>query len=185
VKFFDYYLLGKGIGDFNEATVFVTGENQWKSFKTWPPTNVTEKNLFLQPDGKLAFTAPTVTGGFDEYMTDPGRPVPYAEKVHTQRTAEYMTDDQRFASKRPDVMVYKTDTLKEDITFAGPLTAWLFVSTTGTDADYVVKLIDVFPEDFEKNPGQKNDVRMGGYQMLVRAESTVTALKSPKLLFRM
>jgi uncharacterized protein len=170
VKFFDYYLRDKGTEDFNEATIFVTGENQWKSFKTWPPTNVTEKNLFFQPEGKLSFTAPMITTAFDEYMADPNKPVPYAEKVHQQRTAEYMDDDQRFASKRPDVMVYKTDVLTEDMTFVGSLTATLFVSTTGTDADYIVKLIDVFPENFEKNPDQKNDVVMGGYQMLVRGE---------------
>ena len=171
VKFFDYYLLGKGKDDFNEATIFITGENQWKTFNTWPPADVTEKNLYLQPGGKLAFTEPTATSSFDEYMTDPDKPVPYAEKVQQDRTAEYMTDDQRFASKRPDVMVYKTDTLTEDITFAGPLTAQLFVSTTGTDADYVVKLIDVFPEYTESNDEQKKkEVRMGGYQMLVRAE---------------
>ena len=171
IKFFDYYLLGKGKNDFDEATIFITGENQWKKFKTWPPADVTEKNLYLQPEGKLAFFPPTVSQSFDEYMTDPDKPVPYTENVHHNRTTEYMNDDQRFASKRPDVMVYKTDTLTEDITFAGPLTAQLFVSTTGTDADYVVKLIDVFPEYTESNDEQeKNHVEMGGYQMLVRAE---------------
>jgi hypothetical protein len=170
VKFFNYYLLGKGKADFSEATIFITGENKWRTFSTWPPANVTEKNLYLQPGGKLGFSAPTVTVSFDEYLTDPDKPVPYAEKVNQQRTAEYMTDDQRFASKRPDVMVYKTDTLTEDMTLVGPLTARLFVSTTGTDADYIVKLIDVFPEYFEKFPGQDEDIVMGGYQMLVRAE---------------
>lgn len=171
VKFFDYYLLGVGKDDFNEATIFITGQNQWKTFDTWPPANVTEKSLYLQPDGKLAFTEPTVTTSFDEYMTDPGKPVPYAEKVHQDRTAEYMTADQRFASKRPDVMVYETGPLSGDITITGPLTAQLFVSTTGTDADYVVKLIDVFPENEERNAEQiKNDIKMGGYQMLIRGE---------------
>ena len=170
VKFFDYYLLDKGVADFHEATIFVTGENQWRKFKTWPPTNTTQKNLYFQANGKLSFTTPLQSLGFDEYMTDPNKPVPYSEKVHQQRTAEYMTDDQRFASKRPDVMVYQTEVLTEDITFVGPLTAQLFVSTTGTDADYVVKLIDVFPEDFHENPDHKIDVPMGGYQMLVRGE---------------
>jgi uncharacterized protein len=171
LKFFDYYLLGEGKSDFTEATIFITGENQWKTFDKWPPTDVTEKYLYLQPDGKLAFTEPTATSGFDEYITDPGKPVPYAEQVHQDRTAEYMTDDQRFASKRTDVMVYKTDILTQDITITGPMTARLFVSTTGTDADYIVKLIDVFPENTVSNLDQMgNEVKMGGYQMLVRAE---------------
>jgi len=170
VKFFNHYLLDKDTGKISEATIFVTGENQWKSFESWPPKNIKEQNLYLQPGGKLAFTPPSAASDFDEYMTDPGKPVPYAEKIHQDRIAEYMDDDQRFTSRRPDVMVYKTDTLTADITLLGPLTARLFVSTTGTDADYVVKLIDVFPEDFKKNPEQKNDVKMGGYQMLVRAE---------------
>jgi uncharacterized protein len=170
VKFFDHYLLGTGNEDFNEATIFVTGENQWKNFETWPPKNIEEQKLYFQSDGKLSFTKPTTTSSFDEYVSDPNKPVPYAEKVHQHRTTAYMDDDQRFASKRPDVMVYKTEVLTDDITFTGPLTAQLFVSTTGTDADYVVKLIDVFPEDFEKNPELNDDVKMGGYQMLVRAE---------------
>jgi len=98
------------------------------------------------------------------------KPVPYTEDVHTERTAEYMTDDQRFASRRPDVMVYQTDVLTEDITLTGPLTADLFVSTTGTDADYVVKLIDVFPPDTKKPADSEIKVPLGGYQMLVRGE---------------
>jgi len=170
VKFFNHYLYGEGNEDFAEATIFITGENRWTTFDTWPPENTEERSLFFHAGGKLSFTPPAMEEGFDEYMTDPGKPVPYAEKVHQQRTAEYMTDDQRFASKRPDVMVYKTDILTEDVTLAGPLTAELFVATTGTDADYIVKLIDVFPEDFKNFPGQEEDVVMGGYQMLVRAE---------------
>jgi uncharacterized protein len=171
VKFFNYYLLGKGEENFSEALIFITGENRWRTFETWPPAEMTEKSIYLQPGGALSFTAPTDLSSFDEYMTDPGRPVPYIEQVKQDRTAEYMTDDQRFASKRPDVMVYQSDTLTEDLTMAGPLTAQLFVSTTGTDADYVVKLIDVFPEYTESNEEQKkNHVEMGGYQMLVRAD---------------
>jgi putative CocE/NonD family hydrolase len=97
-------------------------------------------------------------------------PVPYTEDVHANRTAEYMTDDQRFASRRPDVMVYQTDVLTEDITLTGPLTADLFVSTTGTDADYIVKLIDVFPPDNKASDEEDVEVPLGGYQMLVRGE---------------
>jgi uncharacterized protein len=171
VEFFNYYLLGKGKGDFSEALIFITGENRWRPFETWPPKDVTKSNLYLQPDGKLSFTPSDAASSFDEYMTDPNKPVPYIEQVKQDRTAEYMTDDQRFASKRPDVMTYESDTLTEDITLVGPLTAQLFVSTTGTDADYIVKLIDVFPEYAESNEElRKKEVKMGGYQMLVRAE---------------
>jgi putative CocE/NonD family hydrolase len=170
VKFFDHYLRDIGKADFPEATIFVTGANKWRSFTSWPPATVTNRKLFLQPSGKLAFTAPNTALSFDEYVSDPAKPVPYTDQVHTERTREYMTDDQRFASRRPDVMVYESDTLSEDLTLTGPLTADLFVSTTGTDADYVVKLIDVFPQNME-NPGGKDvDVPMGGYQMLVRGE---------------
>lgn len=170
VKFFDHYLWDKGPADFPEATIFVTGSNEWRQFSAWPPVNVTAQKLYFQPVGKLSFTAPTGSENFDEYTSDPMKPVPYAEKVHNQRTTEYMIDDQRFASRRPDVMVYKTDTLSEDLTMTGPLVADLFVSTTGTDADYIVKLIDVFPEDMKAPVDKKLDIPLGGYQMLVRAE---------------
>lgn len=169
-EFFDYYLKGEGNGKFAEATIFITGSNTWREFDIWPPVNTEEKKLYLQPGGKLSFTAPTVKSSFDEYVSDPMKPVPYTEDVHASRTAEYMTDDQRFASRRPDVMVYATDILAEDITFTGPLTADLFVSTTGTDADYVVKLIDVFPPDMKNPEDKKINVPLGGYQMLVRGE---------------
>jgi putative CocE/NonD family hydrolase len=170
VKFFDYYLRDQGKAEFPKATIFVTGTNEWRSFKTWPPINVTDQKLYLQPAGKLSFKPSTVAESFDEYVSDPMKPVPYSEKVNTYRTIEYMTDDQRFAARRPDVMVYQTDVLTEDLTLTGPLSADLFVSTTGTDADYVVKLIDVFPQDMQPNTDKKIDVPLGGYQMLVRGE---------------
>jgi uncharacterized protein len=170
VKFFDHYLRDKGAADFPEATIFVTGANEWRSFSSWPPANVTTQKLYFMPAGKLSFTPPTGSDSFDEYSSDPMKPVPYAEKVHRHRTLEYMTDDQRFASRRPDVMVYETDTLTEDLTLTGPLVADLFVSTSGTDADYVVKLIDVFPQDMKSPSDKKLDIPLGGYQMLVRAE---------------
>jgi uncharacterized protein len=170
VKFFNHYLLDKGKADFPEATIFVTGANEWRSFNTWPPANVTDQKLYFHPSGKLSFTYPTVSKSFDEYISDPMKPVPYTEKVHPERTREYMTDDQRFASRRPDVMVYQTDTLSEDLTLTGPLTADLFVSTSGTDADFVVKLIDVFPQNMQAPAEKEIDVPLGGYQMLVRAE---------------
>jgi len=170
VKFFDYYLRDKGKAEFPKATIFVTGANEWRSFNTWPPVNVTDQKLYFQPAGKLSFKPATVAESFDEYVSDPMKPVPYSEKTNTYRTIEYMTDDQRFAAHRPDVMVYQTDILTEDLTLTGPLTADLFVSTTGTDADYVVKLIDVFPQDMQPNTDKKIDVPLGGYQMLVRGE---------------
>jgi putative CocE/NonD family hydrolase len=170
VKFFDYYLCGIGKEDFPEATIFVTGANEWRSFETWPPAGVKDQTLYFQPSGKLEFTAPSADVSFDEYTTDPMKPVPYSEKVHQNRTTEYMDDDQRFASRRPDVMVYTTDPLTENITFTGPLTADLFVSTTGTDADYIVKLIDVFPDTMETPTNKDLKVTYAGYQMLVRAE---------------
>jgi putative CocE/NonD family hydrolase len=170
VKFFDYYLRGIGKEDFPEATIFITGTNEWRSFETWPPAGVKDQTLYFQPSGKLEFTAPSAAVSFDEYATDPMKPVPYSEKIHQNRTTEYMDDDQRFASTRPDVMVYTTDALTDNITFTGPLTADLFVSTTGTDADYIVKLIDVFPDTMETPTNKDLKVIYAGYQMLVRAE---------------
>ena len=170
VKFFNYYLRDEGKAEFPEASIFVTGANEWRSFNTWPPVDVTDKKLYFQSAGKLTFTPPAISDSFDEYTSDPMKPVPYAEKVHTNRTTEYMDDDQRFASRRPDVMAYATDTLAADLTLTGPLVADLFVSTSGTDADYVVKLIDVFPQDMQAPADKDIDVSMGGYQMLVRAE---------------
>ncbi len=170
MKFFDYYLKDKGEGQFPEATIFMTGANEWKSFETWPPKNTEEKVLFFQPDGGLTYAEPTVTGSFDEYISDPMKPVPYREDVHLQRDAAYMTDDQRFAARRPDVMVYQTEVLTDNVTLTGPLTAELYVTTTGTDADFIVKLIDVYPDMATAPAGKDVKVPMGGYQMLVRGE---------------
>jgi putative CocE/NonD family hydrolase len=170
VDFFNYYLKDQKIADLPEATIFVTGANEWKSFETWPPKNTEEKSLFFLPDGKLDFSAPVVAGSFDEYVSDPARPVPYREDVAAQRNADYMTDDQRFAARRPDVLVYQTDILTEDMTWTGPITADLFVSTTGTDADWIVKVIDVFPDRVTAPAGKDIKVPLGGYQMLVRGE---------------
>jgi putative CocE/NonD family hydrolase len=153
-----------------EATIFVTGSNEWKSFDTWPPKDTESKTLYFHQDGKLSFTKPAVTKSFDEYVSDPNAPVPYQSGVQAHRTREYMIDDQRFAARRPDVKVYQTDILTEDITLTGALTADLLVSTTGTDADYVVKLIDVYPEDAVAPKENPKDIMMGGYQMLLRGE---------------
>lgn len=169
-RFFNYYLQEKGDHNIPEAFIFVTGSNEWRSFETWPPASAEEKCLFFHPGATASFSMPVSGKIFDEYVSDPMKPVPYTQDVHTLRTAEYMTDDQRFASRRPDVMVYQTDVLTEDITLTGPLTANLFVSTSGTDADYVVKLIDVFPPDATAGENEEVKVPLGGYQMLVRGE---------------
>ncbi|MDN3585036.1 CocE/NonD family hydrolase [Mucilaginibacter flavus] len=170
LPFFNYYLKDEGAMDLPEASIFITGSNQWHKFETWPPKNTTEKTLYFQPDGKLSFTPATVTNSFDEYVSDPNTPVPYQDGIQKGRTREYMLDDQRFAARRPDVKVYQTDTLTEDMTLTGPLMADLFASTTGTDADYVVKLIDVFPDNYPNPIPNPKNVTLSGYQMLIRGE---------------
>ncbi|MEM7575549.1 MAG: CocE/NonD family hydrolase [Bacteroidota bacterium] len=171
LEFFNYYLKDEGEMALAEATVFVTGANEWREFDHWPPAATTETSLYLQANGGLSFDAPSSTAeSYDEYVADPMKPVPYTEDVHLRRTREYMTDDQRFASRRPDVMVYETELLEEEVTLAGPVTIDFYVSTTGTDADYVVKLIDVFPDELEGYPDNDDDVPMEGYQMLVRGD---------------
>ena len=166
LPFFNYYLKEKGNFKPTEAQIFITGSNEWKQFESWPPKNISTQKLYLQANGKMAFNSSTTSTTFDEYISDPNNPVPYQGGVLESRSREYMVDDQRFASTRPDVMVYQTDVLTEDITITGPVINHLFVSTTGTDADYVVKLIDVFPENAPKYNGKL----MGGYQNLIRAE---------------
>ena len=178
VPFFNYHLKEKGsVEKISEATVFFTGENKWHQLSQWPPADVKTSNLFLQPNGKLGWTKPGIQTAFTEYTSDPAKPVPYTEDVHLSRTREYMTDDQRFAARRPDVIVFETEPLTEDLTLAGPLYANLYAAITGTDADFVVKLIDVFPNDFrysddvpQPNRSVGGSYPMAGYQMLVRGE---------------
>jgi len=179
IPFFEYYLRGKGTVDsISKATVFFTGENKWHHLKQWPPADATPTNLYLEQKGKLSFDAiSTFAPAFDSYVSDPSKPVPYTEDVHFNRSRNYMTDDQRFASRRPDVLVYETPLLDKDITLGGPVVADLMVSISNTDADFVVKLIDVFPDnaghddvDIYAETDAPNRVPMGGYQMLVRAE---------------
>jgi putative CocE/NonD family hydrolase len=168
IPYFNYHLKGKGDLKMAEATIFFSGENNWKLFSHWPPVEMKERNIYLQPNGKLGWNKAATANGFSEYVSDPSKPVPYTEDVHTGRTKEYMTDDQRFASRRTDVLVFSTDVLNEDLTLAGPVIADLLVSISGTDADFVVKLIDVFPDDFKNSDSPK--YIMNGYQMLVRGE---------------
>jgi putative CocE/NonD family hydrolase len=169
--FFNYYLKGKGSeANIREATVFFTGANQWRKLDQWPPKESKAKDLYLHPGGKLNWTKSTsAVNPFSSYVSDPSKPVPYTENVNRLRTVEYMDDDQRFAGRRPDVLVFQTEVLDQDITLAGPITADLKVSLSTTDADFVVKIIDVFPNDFRyTNP--TDDYIMGGYQMLVRGD---------------
>ena len=179
LPFFNFYLKLKGtVRDIAEATVFFSGENKWRRFQQWPSDKVDYKNLIISSDGKLSFEVGdsiNKTASFSEYVSDPAHPVPYTEDVHLQRTREYMTDDQRFAGRRPDVLSFSTEILADDITLGGPLVADLITSISTTDADFVVKLIDVFPDQYQYNDtvfgkGNGTNYPMGGYQMLVRGE---------------
>lgn len=169
--FFNFYLKDQGEFTLPEALVFETGSNIWKSYDRWPPPEAVEKNLYFHQDGKLSFNPPEGDSKeFDSYISDPNKPVPFSEENRTRQGHLWMIEDQRFASRRPDVLVYQTDILPEDIIVAGPLIASLFVSTTGTDADWVVKLIDVYPGDFPNNNPNPQNVKMGDFQMLVGAD---------------
>lgn len=178
LPFFNYYLKNKGdISQLAEATIFVSGENKWKNYSQWPPVGKKDKNLYLQANGNLNWEKPTAKNGLTEYTSDPAKPVPYAEGVHMRRTTAYMTDDQRFAGRRPDVISFKTEVLKEDLTVTGVVKANLFASISTTDADFVVKVIDVFPDNFSYPDSiYKSDQRysrrypMGAYEMLVKGE---------------
>lgn len=166
LPFFEKYLKDKELPAPPEAIVFETGSNAWRTFDHWPPATVQPRRLFLQAAGKLTENAPVAGGkedSFDEFVSDPNKPVPYSETITPKMTIEYMVDDQRFASRRPDVLTYQTEPFEVDTVVAGPLEADLWVSTTGTDADWVVKLIDVRPDAPETTP-------LAGYQMLIRSE---------------
>ncbi|WP_426061580.1 CocE/NonD family hydrolase [Hymenobacter sp. B1770] len=153
-----------------EAYVFEGGTNQWRTFDAWPPKAAQNRTLYFQPNGKINFEQPASGSEFDQFLSDPAHPVPFTEATATGMTREYMTDDQRFASRRPDVLTYQTDVLTEDLTLAGPIEALLQVATTGSDADWVVKIIDVYPNDTPDNPRTQPHVRLGGYQQMVRSE---------------
>ena len=153
------------------AHVFETGTHQWRRFDAWPPKQVVARTLYFQAAGGLAFGPPGEgVDAYDEYVSDPAKPVPFTMEVTTDYPRSYPVHDQRFAASRPDVLVYEAAPLEEDLTFAGPLKVTLHVSTTGTDADWVVKLIDVYAGDFpDPNPNPAHS-RMGGYQQLVRGD---------------
>src|SRR5690606_31929467 len=167
--FFEYHL--KGIGSFDpaEANIYFSGSNEWQHFSQWPPKDVVKDELYLSADGKLS-DSPQQGEPFIEYHSDPNKPVPSQEGIIVSRTREYMIADQRFAANRPDVMVFETEVLQEDLTMAGPVTADLWVSMTGTDADFIVKVIDVYPDTSSVSSPISKDVVMPNYQMLVRGE---------------
>lgn len=184
IPFFQYYLKGKGsVADISKASIFFTGENKWRKLDQWPAANVDNKNIYITYAKQLSFDDPGAKfkpadrskrpASFSEYVSDPSKPVPYADGVHWRRTREYMIDDQRFAGRRTDVLSFETAVLPEDLTLAGPVIANLVASISTTDADFVVKIIDVFPDDFSYPnalKGNGKDYPMGGYQMLVRGE---------------
>jgi len=168
--FFNFYL--KNQGDFNlpEATVFETGSNQWKQYSTWPPAESQNKTFYFQDAGKLSTDKPNQKNNFNEYVSDPNKPLPYTNGTYARRNNEYLVEDQRFAEKFPEVVSFKSDVLTEDMTITGRIKANLFVSTTGTDADFIVKLIDVLPDD-EPNPNPNpRNFQMAGFERMVRAE---------------
>ncbi|HEY0244959.1 MAG TPA: CocE/NonD family hydrolase [Mucilaginibacter sp.] len=168
--FFMHYLKDAPDPELPKAYIFESGSNQWRKYSQWPPTEAVQKALYLHAGNKLTFEAPKMEfRSFDQYISDPAKPVPYSAGINTIRGSEFMIEDQRFAATRPDVLVYQTDVLTKDVTIAGNVMADLFVSTTGTDADFVVKVIDVYPDDAPNNSPVAG-TKMGGFQMLVRGE---------------
>ncbi len=170
LPFFNHHLKGKGKHGLPEAYAFETGANRWRKFDTWPPCNLQKGKLYARSGGKLSFHPPEEEEGYDEFISDPNRPVPFTESITTAMSYDYMTDDQRYASRRPDVAVYLSPRLKRNFTLAGPMKADMFVSTSGTDSDWIVKLIDVFPPDATDPAGLPPGRRMGNYHMHIRSE---------------
>jgi hypothetical protein len=185
--FFEQYLKGNGDAKLPKAFVFETGTNVWRRYSAWPPKEAVAKTLYFRAGGGLSFDPPSGAAGapgYDEYVSDPAKPVPFVSYVADEVPQEYMDSDQRFAASRTDVLVYETPVLQEDVSIAGPITPHLFVSTSGTDSDWDVKLIDVYPNDYpdsrfdEPKPDRatpRTDVgpppfTMAGYQQLVRGE---------------
>ena len=171
LPFFRHFLKGDTNYTVTEAHIFETGTHRWRRFEAWPPKTAAARTLYFRVGGALAFEAPgDGAGACDEYVSDPAKPVPYSLEPSTRYPSSYPIEDQRFAASRPDVLVYETEPLEEDLTLAGPLQATLHVSTTGTDADWVVKLVDVYAGDFPDPEPNPANVKLGGYQQLVRGD---------------
>ena len=176
--FFEHYLKGKGAAQ-PKAVVFETGTNVWRHLENWPPKAASPRTLYFHAGGKLSFEPPTEATSSDSYVSDPAHPVPFVGYTTDTVPQRYMVDDQRFASYRPDVLVYESDILSEDVTIAGPISPKLKIVSTGTDSDFDVKLIDVYPEDYPdpEDTGRASKrildappLHMGGYQELLRGE---------------
>jgi putative CocE/NonD family hydrolase len=181
LQFFNHFLKDKGdISAIHEVNLFDTGSHEWRSFDNYSPANVSQTPLYLTANRGLSFSAQSGNGGSDEYISDPMHPVPYTQKILNAEEGyprEYMTEDQRFAETRPDVLTYETALLDNDVTVAGDIKPLLFVSSSGTDSDFVVKLIDVFPDNYEYPAGAAPPAEFassifepGGYEMLLRGE---------------
>lgn len=169
--FFDHFLLDSGMVDkTKDVSVFITGENRWQDFNEWPPKNTTALDVYLDSGKRLIYSIPALKESADIYESDPMNPVPFTANTNTSHSFTYMCEDQSFAEKRNDVLTYKTDVLDKDITITGPVIADIFTSITTTDADFVVKLIDVFPKDFSYPDSAKIGANMKGYEMLVRGD---------------
>jgi hypothetical protein len=170
LPFFERHLRERGdLPPPAEATVFDTGALRWEKLAQWPPADALAKPLYFHAAGQLAFERPRASGS-DAFVSDPAKPVPYSEVITTGMTREYMVDDQRFAARRPDVLVYELPVQEQDLCVAGPIQAELWVSTTERDADWIVKLIDVHPHDAPENPATRPGHTMSNYHALVRAE---------------
>ncbi len=172
-RFFAYYLKDEGKLNLPEAYMFDTGKKQWRQFAQWPPREIPPIQLYFGDRGRLSVNKPLDEKAVFEYTSDPARPVPYTSQIEgiTFTPRRFMSDDQRHAARRPDVLTFETDTLNEEVTIAGEILAKIKVAITGTDADFIVKLIDVYPPnhpDYEHNPA---NIVMGGYQQLVRSEA--------------
>jgi hypothetical protein len=172
LPFFEYHLKGKPAFSPPGAWVFQTGTNQWRRYSAWPPREARPRTLYLRGAGRLAFEPPgrDEPSAYDEYVSDPARPVPFHNPIDAKMAPDYMVEDQRFAGRRPDVLVYQTGVLEEDLSVAGPIGAELQVATSGTDSDWIVKVIDVYPDDYPDPNPSPGGARLGGYEQLVRGE---------------
>lgn len=170
-QFFNHFLKGEGANtDLPEAYVFDTGSKEWKTFDTWPPKNTAKQTYSLQRNQRLGQIA-TREYSFQEFISDPKKPVPYSEDIKMVFTPrKFMTDDQRFAARRPDVLIFETEPLQEPLTLAGDIMAKLSVSTTGTDADWIVKVIDIYPPDHKDYEETQAYLKMGNYHQMLRSE---------------
>lgn len=168
--FFEHFLKGSGGWKPGEAFVFETGRDRWRREAEWPPRRGKERPVFLEGGGRLSFAPPAGgNGAFDEFTSDPAKPTPFTSVVSIECPGDFMVEDQRFASRRPDVIEYRTEPLSEDLTVAGPVGVDFWAETSGTDMDLVVKLIDAFPEDPDAIAGG-SEKPLAGYEMLVRGD---------------